>query len=86
MFKDGKVVQEDQTIGMNEIFCLFQKKKKNYIFIFVFLQKIGPFKFSHSKLQDKKVLVESDVPAVMRKKVKFIFYLNFKLFFSKIIY
>ena len=34
-------------------------------------QKLGPFKFSHSKLHDKGVLVESDVPSLVRKKTQF---------------
>lgn len=33
---------------------------------------MGPFKFSHSKLQEKKVIIESDVPGVMRKKTDFL--------------
>lgn len=32
---------------------------------------LGPFKFSHSKLHDKGVLVESDVPSLVRKKTQF---------------
>lgn len=32
---------------------------------------LGPFKFSHQKLSDKGVLVESDVPSLVRKKTNF---------------
>jgi Ras GTPase-activating-like protein IQGAP2/3 len=32
---------------------------------------VGPFKFTHSKLTDKGILVESDVPSLVRKKTVF---------------
>ncbi|EGG17353.1 RasGTPase-activating protein [Cavenderia fasciculata] len=34
--------------------------------------KVGPFKFSFSDLAKKKVIVDSEVPAMTRKKIKFV--------------
>ncbi|EFA79526.1 RasGTPase-activating protein [Heterostelium album PN500] len=43
-----------------------KKKKKNDG------AKVGPFKFSFSELHKKKVIVDSEVPAMTRKKIKFV--------------